>query len=106
MGVMAGTLDLMQRAYPGTEIRDGVLHFRAAAARSGRSRCRSGCSSSARRCSCRSTTTGCSSRSTARVRGGPIRVGVGDEFRELCPGDTETFELSSPVAAGGHESRA
>ena len=27
MGVMAGTLDLMQRAYPGTEIRDGVLHF-------------------------------------------------------------------------------
>ena len=27
MGVMAGTLDLMQRAYLGTEIRDGVLHF-------------------------------------------------------------------------------
>src|SRR5581483_754728 len=27
MGVMAGTLDLMQRAYPGTEIRDGVLRF-------------------------------------------------------------------------------
>ena len=27
MGVMAGTVDLMQRAYPGTEIRDGVLHF-------------------------------------------------------------------------------
>ena len=27
MGVMAGTVDLMQRAYPGSEIRDGVLHF-------------------------------------------------------------------------------
>ena len=27
MGVMAGTLDLIQRAYLGTEIRDGVLHF-------------------------------------------------------------------------------
>jgi hypothetical protein len=25
MGVMSGTVDLMQRAYPGTEIRDGVL---------------------------------------------------------------------------------
>jgi len=27
MGVMAGTLDLIQRAYLGTDIRDGVLHF-------------------------------------------------------------------------------
>ena len=27
MGVMAGTLDLIQRAYLGTEIRDGTLYF-------------------------------------------------------------------------------
>jgi trehalose/maltose hydrolase-like predicted phosphorylase len=27
MGVMAGTLDLIQRGYLGTHIRDGVLHF-------------------------------------------------------------------------------
>jgi trehalose/maltose hydrolase-like predicted phosphorylase len=27
MGVMAGTLDLLQRGYMGTEIRDGALHF-------------------------------------------------------------------------------
>ena len=27
MGVMAGTLDLIQRAYAGSEIRDGVLYF-------------------------------------------------------------------------------
>ena len=27
MGVMAGTLDLIQRGYVGTDIRDGVLHF-------------------------------------------------------------------------------
>jgi trehalose/maltose hydrolase-like predicted phosphorylase len=27
MGVMSGTLDLMQRAYPGSEIRHGVLRF-------------------------------------------------------------------------------
>ena len=36
MGVMVGTVDLMQRAYAGTEIRDDVLHFRAEAARGGR----------------------------------------------------------------------
>ncbi|MDQ3896978.1 MAG: glycoside hydrolase family 65 protein, partial [Actinomycetota bacterium] len=27
MGVMSGTLDLLQRSYAGTSIRDGVLHF-------------------------------------------------------------------------------
>ncbi len=27
LGVMAGTLDLIQRGYAGAEIRDGVLHF-------------------------------------------------------------------------------
>ena len=27
MGVMAGTLDLVQRGYLGSEIRDGVLYF-------------------------------------------------------------------------------
>jgi len=37
--------------------------------------------------------------------GGPIQVGVGDDVRELCPGDTETFGLSPAVAAGGRESR-
>jgi trehalose/maltose hydrolase-like predicted phosphorylase len=34
--------------------------------------------------------------------GGPIRVGVGDEIHELCPGDVETFEHAALVAAGGH----
>ena len=33
MGVMAGTLDLMQRAYLGTEIRDEVLYFEPEASR-------------------------------------------------------------------------
>jgi trehalose/maltose hydrolase-like predicted phosphorylase len=27
MGVISGTLDLVQRSYAGTEIRDGVLYF-------------------------------------------------------------------------------
>ena len=30
---------------------------------------------------------------------GPIKVGVGDEIRELCPGDRHTFELPPPVPA-------
>ena len=38
------------------------------------------------------------SRSTARARAARSGSGVGDEIRELCPGDTESFELSSPVA--------
>ena len=46
MGVMSGTLDLVQRSYAGTEIRDGVLYFEprlpAAARRACRSRCSSG----------------------------------------------------------------
>jgi hypothetical protein len=37
--------------------------------------------------------------------GGPIRIAVGDQVREVCPGDTETFELPSPVARGGHGRR-
>jgi trehalose/maltose hydrolase-like predicted phosphorylase len=105
MGVMAGTVDLMQRAYPGTEIRDGVLHFQPRLPTSveqmefwmqfqrtpllvslGRDRLmltvhREGA-------------------------GGPIRIAVGDQVRDLCPGETETFELSSPVTAGGHETGA
>jgi hypothetical protein len=36
--------------------------------------------------------------------GGAVRIAVGDQVRELCPGETGTFELSSPVAAGGHGS--
>ncbi len=28
MGVMAGTLDLVQRGYMGSEIRDGVIYFK------------------------------------------------------------------------------
>jgi hypothetical protein len=37
--------------------------------------------------------------------GGPMRVQVGDDARELCPGETEAFELSSPVGTGLHQGR-
>jgi trehalose/maltose hydrolase-like predicted phosphorylase len=99
MGVMAGTVDMMQRAYPGTEIRDGVLRFQP--------RLPAAVEQVAFRIQFQRTpmqVTLDHERLAITVHregaGGPIRVGVADEVRELCPGDSETFELSSPVAAG------
>jgi alpha,alpha-trehalase len=103
MGVMTGTVDLMQRAYPGAEIRDGVLRFQP--------RLPTALEQLAFRMQFQRTpihVTLDHERLAITVHqegaGGPIRVGVGDEVREVCPGDTETFELSSPVAAGGQRS--
>jgi trehalose/maltose hydrolase-like predicted phosphorylase len=100
MGVMAGTVDLMQRAYPGTEIRNGVLYFQP--------RLPGGAEQVAFRMQYQRAplhVTLDHERLSLTIHregaGNPIRVGVGDEIRELCPGDTEIFELSSPVAAGG-----
>ena len=104
MGVMSGTLDLMQRAYPGSEIRDGVLHFEPTlpVAVGGVSF----------RMQFRRTPVHVSldhHRLVLTVHregaGDPIQVGVGDDVRELCPGDTETFMLSAVVEAGRRESR-
>ena len=104
MGVMSGTVDLVQRAYPGTEIRDGVVRFQP--------RLPAAVEHVAFRMQFRRTPLLVAldhDRLELTVHregaGGPIKVGVGDEVRELCPGDTETFELSTPVAAGGRESR-
>jgi trehalose/maltose hydrolase-like predicted phosphorylase len=103
MGVMTGTVDLMQRAYPGTEIRDGVLRFEP--------RLPAAVEQVAFRIQFQRTplqVTLDHERLAITIHpegaGGPIRVGVGDEVRELCPGDTATFELSSLVAAGGQRS--
>jgi trehalose/maltose hydrolase-like predicted phosphorylase len=104
MGVMSGTLDLMQRAYPGSEIRDGVLHFepRLPAALEEVSFWMQ------------------FQRTPVHVTldhdelelsvhregaGGPIKVAVGDEVRELCPGDHQTFELFAGAATGQRETR-
>ena len=104
MGVMSGTLDLMQRAYPGSEIRDGVLQFepRLPAAVDEVS-----FSMQFQRTPLRVTLD--HDRLVLTVHregmGGAIRVGIGDDVRELCPGDTETFELSAPAAAGRPEAQ-
>jgi trehalose/maltose hydrolase-like predicted phosphorylase len=99
MGVMAGTVDLMQRAYPGIEIRDGVLHFQP--------RLPGAVKQVQFRMQFQRTPLLVSLDRDRLVltmhregAGGPIRVAVGDRARELCPGETESFELSSPVAAG------
>jgi trehalose/maltose hydrolase-like predicted phosphorylase len=98
MGVMSGTLDLMQRAYPGIEIRNGVLHFEprlpgpieelSFAVQYQRTPL---------------VVTLDKDRLTLALHPegarGPIRVGVGREIRELRPGDSHTFDLSSAMAA-------
>jgi trehalose/maltose hydrolase-like predicted phosphorylase len=99
LGVMAGTVDLMQRAYPGTEISDGVLHFQP--------RLPAVVEQVEFRMQFQRTPLLVSLHRDRLVltvhregAGGPIRIAVGDRVHELFPGDTETFELSSPVAAG------
>jgi trehalose/maltose hydrolase-like predicted phosphorylase len=102
MGVMAGTLDLMQRAYPGCEIRDGVLRFqpRLPAAIE-----QAAFSMQFRRTPLRVVLDHDQLAVTVHSEGanGAVRVEVADETREVCPGVTETFALSSAVAAAGHE---
>ena len=91
-GVMAGTLDLVQRIYLGTEIRDGVVHFEP--------RLRERLDGLSLPMQFRGT--------PIRVRFGagelevealaegfslPVRVGVGDDVRELSAGERCTFTI-------------
>lgn len=98
MGVMAGTLDLMQRAYPGTEIRDEVLHFEP--------RLPGPVEELSFTMQFRRTpllVTLDKDRLTVALHpegaSGPVRVGVGGEIRELCPGDRYVFRLSPAMPA-------
>ncbi|MGO9490038.1 MAG: glycoside hydrolase family 65 protein [Solirubrobacteraceae bacterium] len=103
MGVMAGTIDLIQRAYPGIELRDGILHFRPCLPAE--------VEEVSFRAQFQQTpllVTLDQHRLTLSVQhegaDGPIRVGVGDQVHELFPGDAETFELTAPLAADGRAS--
>jgi trehalose/maltose hydrolase-like predicted phosphorylase len=105
MGVMSGTIDLMERAYCGAEIRDGVLHFEP--------RLPSAVDEVAFRMQFRRTPLQVSvdhDRLTIKVDreggGGAIQVGVGDESRELCPGDVAAFELERSSAVTADMSRS
>jgi trehalose/maltose hydrolase-like predicted phosphorylase len=92
MGVMSGTLDLLQRAYIGSEIRDGVLYFkpRLAERLDGLS-----FTMQFRGTPMRVTLAGGRLTVVAHTEGfsRPIQVGVGDEVCKLCAGDEHAFSL-------------
>ena len=89
---MAGTLDLIQRGYLGTDIRDGVLHFspRLTDRLEGLS-----FPMQFRGTPIRVTLADGGLTVVAHTEGfsRPIRIAIGDEVRELCAGDHHTFAL-------------
>jgi trehalose/maltose hydrolase-like predicted phosphorylase len=91
MGVMSGTLDLVQRCYAGTHIRDGVLYFdpRLTAQLDGLSFSMQFQGTPIR------VTFADGRLTVAAHREGvspPVKVAVRDEVRELHAGDRCTFE--------------
>ena len=98
LGVMAGTLDLVQRAFTGAEIRDGVLYFTPTL-----NDHLEGLSfpMQVRGTPIRVTIGG--GQLTVVITGGysrPIRIGIGDDVRKLGPGERCTFTLGEPAAVG------
>jgi trehalose/maltose hydrolase-like predicted phosphorylase len=94
LGVMSGTLDLMQRGYAGTRIRDGVLEFEPRLPKE-----LDGLSFSMqfRGTPVRVGLGGGRLTATVHPEGvsRPINVSVAGEVRELRPGQTTTFELGA-----------
>ena len=92
MGVMAGTLDLVQRGFIGSEIRDGVLYFdpKLPDRLEGLS-----FAMQFHRTPIRVTLERGELTVVADAEGfsRPVRVGVGDEVHELCAGDRCAFPL-------------
>jgi len=100
LGVMAGTLNLVQRCYVGAHVRDGVLYFdpRLPARLDGLST-----SGQFRDAPIQMTLT--VDRLTLAVHpegaSHPIRVAIPGDVRELRPGEQTVFELSGNTAATG-----
>ena len=95
LGVMAGTLDLVQRAYLGTEIRDDVLRFHPTLTDrlDGLT-----LAMQFRHTPITVSLNGSKLTVAAHADGpsAPIRVGVGDVVRELSGGETATFTIGRP----------
>jgi trehalose/maltose hydrolase-like predicted phosphorylase len=93
MGVMCGTLDLVQRSYAGIRARDDILYFDPRLPRQ-----LDGLSFSIqfRDTPLHVTLTGDRLTLAVHPEGGsrPVRVAVGDDVRDLRPGDETVFELS------------
>jgi trehalose/maltose hydrolase-like predicted phosphorylase len=104
MGVMSGTLDLMQRNYAGAHVYDDFLHFDPQLP--GRLDSLS-FSMQFRDTPIQVTLTGDHLRLAVHPEGAsrPVRVAVRDDVRELCPGDQAVFELSRNPAATGPSAR-
>ena len=94
MGVMAGTLDLVQRIYLGTEIRDEVVYFdpRLTDRLDGLS-----LPMQFRRTADQGGDRGerADGRRPRRRLHPPVRVGVGDDVRELSAGERCTFTIAA-----------
>ena len=104
MGVMSGTLDLMQRNYAGAHVYDDVLHFNPQLP----SRLDSlSFSLQFRETPIQVTLTGDHLTLAVHPEGAslPVRVAVSDDVRELCPGDQTVFELSRNPATTGPSAR-
>ena len=104
VGVMSGTLDLMQRNYAGTHVYDGVLHFNPQLP--GRLGSLS-FSMQFRETPIQVTLTGDHLTLAVHPEGAsrPVRVAVRDDVRELGPGDQAVFELSRNPATTGPSAR-
>ncbi len=101
LGVMAGTVDLVQRAYTGAEIRDGVLYFAPTLTDK-----LDGLSfpMQVRGTPIRVTIGG--GELTVVITGGfsrPVKVGIGDDVRELGAGERCTFTLAERETVGHTE---
>lgn len=101
MGVMSGTLDLLQRHYLGCTVHDGVLHFepRLIDRLDGLA-----FSMQFRRTSLRITVNGNELKVLARAEGfrTPVRIAVGDQTCELGAGDKWAFTISPAADPADH----
>ncbi len=92
MGVMSGTLDLLQSSYLGCSVRDGLLHLepRLIDRLDGLA-----FSMQFRGTSIRISVEGVELTVLARAEGfrAPVRIAVGNQVRELGPGDECVFAL-------------
>jgi trehalose/maltose hydrolase-like predicted phosphorylase len=98
LGVMAGTLDLIQRSYTGAQIRDGVLYF--APTLTDRL---DGLSFPMQVRGTPIRVTVGNGELTVVITGGfsrPIKVGIGDDVREVGAGEHCTFTLATRAVVG------
>ncbi len=98
LGVMAGTIDLVQRAFTGAEIRDGVLYFAPKLTHR-----LNGLSFPMQMRGTPIRVTLGDGELTVVITGGfsrAIRVGIGDDVRELGAGERCTFTLAAPETVG------